>query len=301
VKARIAVIAALAIGISGCGSAAPSQLATGTPTPASRQSVLPFTGLEGPHHVAVDAAGSVYVDDTHTFKDDNGFPDATTRLLELAAGSNTQTELPFTRSDLVVDPAGTAYVFDYENDRMVKLANGSGAQTEVGVPSLGLHGRVVAVDTAGNLYDVEGGGVDTGGGCCVPVQVVKLAAGTNTRTVLPFTGLFGPDNAAVDAAGDVFIVDDNRVLKLAAGSNAQVVLPFTGLKGIVDVAVEKTGNVYVTDAGTDRVVELAAGSTTQTVVPIAGLYHPIGVGVDTSGNVYVVDGGNMRVVKLAAA
>jgi hypothetical protein len=192
IKARIAVIAALvplAMGISGWGSAAPSQQATGTPTPASRQSVLPFTGLEGPHDVSVDTTGGVYVDDTHTFKDDKGFPDATTRLQELAAGSNTQTQLPFTRSDLVVDPAGTAYAFDYGNDRMVKLANGPDAQTEVVVPGLGLHGRVVAVDTAGNLYDVEGGGVDTGDGCCVPVQVVKLADGTNTRTVLPFTGL----------------------------------------------------------------------------------------------------------------
>jgi hypothetical protein len=140
----------------------------------------------------------------------------------------------------------------------VKLANGSGAQTEVAVPGLSLHGRVVAVDTAGNLYDVEGGGVDTGGGCCVPVQVVKLAAGANTRTVLPFTGLFGPDNAAVDAASDVFIVDDNRVLKLAAGPDTQVVLPFTGLKGIVDVAVDTSGNVYVVDAGNKRVVKWAA-------------------------------------------
>lgn len=217
-KARIAVIAALAIGISGCGSAAPSQHATGTPTPASRQSVLPFTGLEGPHHVAVDAAGSLYIDDTHTFKDDNGFPDARTRLLELAAGTNTQTELPFTRSDLVVDPAGTAYVFDYENDRMVKLANGSGAQTEVAVPSLGLHGRVVAVDTAGNLYDVEGGGVDTGGGCCVPVQVVKLAAESTTQTVVPIAGLHHPIGVGVDTSGTVYVVHggNNRVVKLAA-------------------------------------------------------------------------------------
>jgi NHL repeat len=260
-KARIAVIAALvplAMGISGCGSTAPAQHATGTPTPPSRQSVLPFTGLEGPHDVSVDAAGSVYVDDTHTFKDDKGFPDATNRLLELAAGSNTQTELPFTRSDLIVDPAGTAYVFDYRNDRIVKLANGSGAQTEVAVPGLGLHGRVVAVDTAGNLYDVDGGGVDAGGGCCVPVQVVKLAAGTNTRTVLQFTGLFGPDNATVDAAGDVFIVDDNRVLKLAAGSTTQTVVPIAGLYHPIGVGVDTSGNVYVVDGGNKRVVKLAA-------------------------------------------
>ena len=62
----------------------------------------------------------------------------------------------------------------------------------------------------------------------------------------------------MNAAGDVFVVDDDRVLKLAAGSNTQVVLPFTGLKGVVDVAVDPAGNVYVVDGGNKRVIELAA-------------------------------------------
>ena len=126
-KARIAVIAALvtlATGVSGCGSATPSQHAAGTPTPVTRQSVLSFTGLEGPHDVSVDTTGSAYVDDTHTVKSDKGFPTATNRLLKLAAGWTTQTELPFPGGDLVVDPAGTTYVIDHGHDRLVKLANG---------------------------------------------------------------------------------------------------------------------------------------------------------------------------------
>jgi DNA-binding beta-propeller fold protein YncE len=49
--------------------------------------------------------------------------------------------------------------------------------------------------------------------------VLKLAAGSNTQTVLPFTGLKYPDGVAVDTAGDVYVADfdNNRVLKLAAG------------------------------------------------------------------------------------
>jgi serine/threonine protein kinase, bacterial len=46
------------------------------------------------------------------------------------------------------------------------------------------------------------------------------------------------------------------VLKLAAGSSTQEVLPFTGLKNTGGVAVDSTGNVYVTDYSNDRVVKL---------------------------------------------
>ena len=50
-------------------------------------------------------------------------------------------------------------------------------------------------------------------------RVLKLAAGSTTQTVLPFTGLRtvqGPIGVAVDATGDVYITDhdNNRVLKL---------------------------------------------------------------------------------------
>ena len=55
-------------------------------------------------------------------------------------------------------------------------------------------------------------------------RVVKLAAGSNTPTVLPFAGLYQPQGLAVDSAGTVYVTDfNNRVVKLAAGSNNQTV------------------------------------------------------------------------------
>lgn len=42
-------------------------------------------------------------------------------------------------------------------------------------------------------------------------------------------------------------LNNNRVLKLAAGSNAQSQLPFTGLFSPTDVAVDNDGAVYVID------------------------------------------------------
>jgi DNA-binding beta-propeller fold protein YncE len=70
-----------------------------------------------------------------------------------------------------------------------------------------------------------------------------------------------PDRIAVDAAGDVYVIDgsNRQVVKLAAGSNDQTVLPFTGLNYPHDVAVDTAGNVYVLDnRGFGQVVKLAA-------------------------------------------
>jgi serine/threonine protein kinase, bacterial len=67
----------------------------------------------------------------------------------------------------------------------------------------------VAVDSAGNLYVTDDGNK----------QVLKLAAGSSTPTVLPpsFASLNGPYGVAVDHAGNVYVTDGQRVLKLAAG------------------------------------------------------------------------------------
>jgi serine/threonine protein kinase, bacterial len=76
--------------------------------------------------------------------------------------------------------------------------------------------------------------------------------------------------------------------------------PFTGLNFPTGVAVDAVGNLYVVDFGNDRVLKLAAGSSTQAVLPFTGVDDPSGVAVDTAGNVYVTDRKNSRVVKLAA-
>ena len=79
-----------------------------------------------------------------------------TQHREPAYGS--QVTLPFTGLyhpyGVAVDTAGDLYVTDGFNDRVLKLAAGSGAQAVL--PFTGLNQpRGVAVDTAGNLYVVE--------------------------------------------------------------------------------------------------------------------------------------------------
>ncbi|OBH51540.1 serine/threonine-protein kinase PknD [Mycobacterium sp. E2479] len=150
----------------------------------------------------------------------------------------------------------------------------------------------VALDSAGGVYVTSEG---------MYGRVVKLSAGSDATTVLPFHGLYQPQGLAVDGAGTVYVADfNNRVVSLAAGSNDQKVLPFNGLSYPEGVAVDSQGAVYVADRGNSRVLKLAAGSTAQTELPFTGLKNPDGVAVDAGGTVYVADTDNNRVVKLDA-
>ncbi len=164
------------------------------------------------------------------------------------------------------------------------------------LPFNGLNFRLspggVAVDSAGAVYVTNQG---------MYGRVVKLTPGSETPTVLPFTGLYQPQAVAVDSAGAVYVTDFNhRVVMLAPGSNNQTQLPFTGLSYPEGVVVDAAGNVYVADRGNDRVVKLPVGTNTPTVLPFTGLNNPDGVAVDGAGNVYVTDSDNNRVLKLTA-
>ena len=85
------------------------------------QEVLPFTGLDHPAGVAVQSTGTLYVTDP-----------GNNRVLKLAAGSSTPTELPFTGlsspGGVAVDSTGALYVTDPGNNRVLKLAAGSSTQ-----------------------------------------------------------------------------------------------------------------------------------------------------------------------------
>ena len=95
--------------------------------------------------------------------------------------------------------------------------------------------------------------------------------------------------------------DNNRVLKLAAGSNTQTVLPFTGVSVPWGIGLSNAGDVYVTEHDNNKVLKLAAGSNAPTEVAFTDLNTPLGVVVDATGNVLVADRGNDRVVKLVVA
>lgn len=263
-----------------------------------RPFALPFTGLRVPHGVAVDAAGNVYVSDSHT-----------NRVVKLAAGADSQTVLPFTGLDLcpnnidgsiggvAVDATGNVYVADSCNGRVLKLAAGSNSQTVLPLRRLRTpHG--LAVDATGAVYVVN----------YSDSEVLKLARGSNTPTVLPRPGNgVTPDgDVAVDSAGNVYAGfskshyrgrTERYLLKLAPGSDTWAELPSPtdnsgkGLSsGEQDVAVDTQGNVYIYTGHAGGVMRLAPGSDTWAELPGAPPFiDPLGLAVDTRGNVYVTD------------
>ncbi len=273
----------------------PNDRSSGPPPPPARQSVLPFTGLTYPSDIAVNVTGDVYVTDS-----ENG------RVLKLAAGPNQQAVLPFTGLNkphgVAVDSAGDVYVADAANNRVLKLAAGSKDQTAL--PFTGLDSpQHVAVDTGGNVYVTDGTKrvVKSPTGSYVPVgklRVVKLAAGSNEQTVLPFTGLEWPGGLGVDGAGNVFVSDgqNHRMLELPAGSSEQTVRSI-GRSG--PFVVNAAGDLYFTDDLNRQVWKRPAGLNDSIALPFRGLNGPMAVAVDGAGNVYTLDSSGFgQVVKL---
>ena len=202
-----------------------------------------------------------------------------------------QVELPFTGlsgpQSVAVDDAGTVYITDTLNRRVLALARGSSTQQEL--PFTDLSGpQGVAVDDAGTVYVTD----------TLNRRVLALARGSSTQRELPFTDLSGPQGVAVDDAGTVYVTDIG-VVALARGSNAQQELPFTGRGGHQGVAIDDAGTVYVTDISDNNVSSLTRGSRTQQELPFTGIKFPTGVAVDGGGTVYVTDRTNNRVLALS--
>jgi sugar lactone lactonase YvrE len=195
---------------------------------------------------------------------------------------------------VAVDSAGNLYIADLNNNRIRKVAAGTGVITTV----------------AGN-----GTGSFSGDG----------AAATSAE-------LKGPSGAAVDSAGNLYIADlsNNRIRKVAASTGVITTVAGNGTAGFSGdggaaasaellspwgVAVDSAGNLYIADSGNDRIRKVAASTGMITTVAGNGalgfsgdggpatsaeLYAPRGVAVDSTGNLYIAESSNQRIRKVAA-
>ncbi|WP_026342987.1 caspase family protein [Nocardia sp. BMG111209] len=163
----------------------------------------------------------------------------------------------------------------------------------------------VAVDGRGTVYAIDTGRVSIGEAGHGSGRVLRLAPGAISSTASSFadaeTGDLLREGLAVDAGGDIFVIDsrNHRVLRQAAGSTTFAALPFTLTKP-GGVAVDARGDVYVTDTTADRVLRLAVGGTAPTDVSVSGLTAPTGIAVDPAGDIYVIDSKQNRLMRLTA-
>jgi hypothetical protein len=258
--------------------------------------------LSYPYGVNVDAAGNIYIADTHNHR--VRAVDATTGNIATIAGNGTpgyngdgpatSAEL-FYPSGVAVDGSGNVYIADQFNERVRKVAGGiistvigTGVAGFTGEGGLATSARVslpigVAVDGAGNVYVAD----------YYNSRIRKLTVANGRFTTVAGSGNVGfqgdggvatagglryPTGLTVDSAGAMYIADstDNRVRKVAAPSVATLTLS--------------------TPAGTGTPGFNGDGQATA-----AELFYPDGVAVDGFGNLYIADQFNERIRKVTAA
>ena len=319
--------------------------------------------LRTPACVAFDASGNMYIADANnnrirmvnTAGIISTFSGIGTAGYTGDGGQATAAELHYP-DGVAVDASGNVYIADASNNRIRTVStagiistfagNGTAGYTGDGGQAtaatlnspaglaLGASGNVYIADannnairkisTAGIISTIAGGG-SCGGSYCGDGGQATAAQ------------LNSPNGVAVDAAGNVYIVDygNNRIrivstvgiISTFAGNGtaaysgdggqattAELSLPF-------GVAFDAVGNVYIADYYNNRIRQVNTAGIISTfagngfgagtgtggysgdggVVTAAELYWPYGVAFDATGNVYIVDGGNSVIRKVCVS
>jgi sugar lactone lactonase YvrE len=128
----------------------------------------------------------------------------------------------------------------------------------------------------------------------------RVVTSPNTYAEIPGTEKQGPAiNPAVDAQGDLFIIERNSVVEVKPDGTQITVA--SGLTA-VGVAVDGQGDVFIGDAGKQQVVEVKPDGT-QTTVATGFTFDPNHFGypqlvVDGQGDLFITDPANNRVVEV---
>ena len=260
--------------------------------------------LYGPEHVAVDAAGNLYIADTDTnrirkltpagiittvagagvygFRGDGG--PATSALLAHPTG-------------IAVDAAGNLYITDSENQRIRKVTPNGIINTIAGTGSIGFGGDGgaatsallnypdgLALDAAGNLYiaDTNNNRVRQ----ITPGGIISTVAGTGTGNFGGDGGLAtaallrSPYGVAVDSNGSLYIADtfNNRIRKVTSGVISTFagtgVAGFNGDGGLaglaqlntpVEVIFDSAGNAIIADLSNNRIRQVTPVNIISTI------------------------------------
>jgi hypothetical protein len=272
--------------------------------PARGAGLATEVSLFSPNGIAVDGAGNLYIADTENNRICR--VDAATRQLTVLAGTGVAgfqdgpgAQAQFSNpTDIAIDSAGNAYVTDAFNQLVRKIAPDGTVSSLVGV-SDAANGFVVPiefqlispvgvyVDSADNLYICDES--------LSTVYKTSLNGGTALQAIAGngtggFSGdggaataamLNAPRRVAVDAAGNVLIVDafNFRIRKVDTGGTITTLVGdgnegFSGDGGPAtaanldlptSLALDGAGNLYLSDSNNYRIRKVDAGGTITTI------------------------------------
>ena len=243
---------------------------------------------------------------------------------------------------VAADPAGNVYVADTSSQTIRKVTPEGTVTTLAGTPGVAgttdgigaaarFNGPVgIALDSAGNLYIVEGGN-----------NGVRKVTQAGVVTTVPGTaGPFNPTGIAADPSGNLYISDGSYVRKVPKDGVVAVLAGAIGASGYADgsgaaarfnrlagITLDSAGNLYVTDyfysggdwglpdiydSSTIRKITPAGAVTTVAGAAGAGGYvdgagaaarftSPKGIAADSRGNLYVADSANHTIRKITPA
>ncbi len=307
-----------------------------------------------PRSISIDASGNQYICDAGNNEIRKITSAGVTTLLAgnasgtpgMANGTGTAASfnLPYNST---ADASGNLYIADFSNNQIRKLVIATGAVTLLAGNAIGTAGIANGTGTAasfnnppgivynpadGNLYVTDFNNnqirrVTTAGVVTLFAGSTTGASGTatGTGTAARFTG---PNGIAVDAAGNLYVADQNNnqikkitlagVVTLVAGSptaatgsadGVSTAATFSAPRGIT---VDASGNLFITDSNNNTIRLITPSGLVTTFAGTAGVggytdavgtaalfNFPRGLDFDPStGNLYVADYTNNVIRKI---
>ena len=152
--------------------------------------------------------------------------------------------------------------------------------------------------TAASLASPNGVAMDAAGDLFIvnTHDLVEVPANSGGNQNVLYSGLSEGTAVAVDGAGNLIVADMGSTQVLKITPSGSASTVATGVCPY-GIAVDGVGNIFIPDLCHNQVLEVLAASGTQLSLG-SGLNAPWGVALDASGNLFVADNGNARVVKI---
>ncbi len=178
---------------------------------------------------------------------------------------------------VAVDKAGNTFIADSGHSGILFVPAWAGTEIEYDFSPIYAI-SAIAIDGNDNVYVCETNGTS---GTVVEFSINPFGTPTTLGS-----GWKSPEGIALDAAGDVFVVDAGlkQVVELPAGGG-QFSTNISGAISLRAIAADAAGDVYVADLVLGDVVKVPAGGGAQSAISVGG--NPEGVAVDAAGNLFV--------------